>query len=141
MNEILIKPITKTRNILYSKCGHRQETKFILSTENEYENYLDLMHDGRNDFCDNCKKVNAEYGMIRIINTGDYDTRITHYTFNHANIKQVVKYFRLHDMSLHDEHYNINLTYDCTGKCFVRYCKVKKFKKHITVKFSYHYDL
>jgi len=132
-------PKIKTRNIKFKKCGHQQEMTFTLTSEEEYENYLELFN-GINDYCDKCKITNTEYGMIRELNTGNSDTRITHYTFNHADIKKVIRYFYKHGISLHNEYYHINSMYDCTGNCFARYVKVKKFKNHITVRFSYHYD-
>lgn len=72
------------------------------------------MHEGINDFCPKCQAVNKEYGMYKVIYTGDYDTRSTTLVFNHVDIRKVVRYCWKNNISLHDEDYNINSPYDCT---------------------------
>lgn len=133
----------KNPSVVYNKCGHHVEMEFTVDTDNEnsYIEFFNVTRNGINDYCDKCKAINTEYGMIRKLITGDYDRKIEHYTFNHTNIRQVVRYFWEHGISLHDEFYPVNSPYDCTGQCFQRDCKVKRFEKHITVRFTYHYDL
>ena len=140
MNQTIeTKTFEREMNVHYKKCDHYIPTKYIISIDN-IDEYLKL-HEGINDFCPKCQAMNKEYGMYKVIHTGDYDSRSTTLVFNHVDIRKVVRYCYLNDISLHDEDYNINSPYDCTGQCCGVSVRVRKGKSRITLTRSWSYDV
>ena len=131
----------KNSQVRYNKCNHIQEKSFNIETMKDVYNYEEVLTNGINDYCNKCKKINEEYGMIKTVFSGDYDRSIIVRVFNHTDIKKVIRYCYLNNISLHDEEYPINSMYDCTGKCHLQWVEMKKGKKVITLKNEFHYDL
>jgi len=134
---------TIIHNVKFNKCGCSQELEFIgsLDNEKETESYYSKVFNGINDYCPKCKAMNAEYGLEKVLQTGDSDSNSTLYIFNHSDIRKVVQFCWLKGLETHTEHHHINSPYDCTGQCFATEVKFKRFKKHITIRYTSSYDV
>jgi len=146
--QVAEKPITKTKkpirhNVKFNKCGCTQEMEFTGDRDNweEIEPFYQKVFNGINEYCPKCTALNKEYGLEKVIHSGDYDTSSTLYIFNHTDIRKIVHYCYIKGIEIHSEHYDINSPYDCTGQCIGLSVKFKRFKNHITIRHSRSYDL
>jgi len=131
----------KTKHI----CGHitKEEKEYNLLDESSCEEFVSdvkKQSETQNTICEKCKKaglVSASYNIA-----SSYDQSSFTYLFRRdIGVRALVHYCRKNEISLHDQYFNVNSMYDCTGKCFHKEVNITKGKKYFTITITHHYDV